>query len=346
MNLKDVKNLARERMKGYCRVCKECNGVACAGEVPGMGGCGSGESFKRNYESLRNIKLVLKTIHDAKDPDTSVEIFKTKIDLPLITAPVTGSSINMGGYLTEQEYSDAAVMGSIKAGTIAMTGDSANPDFYIAGLNSIKKANGKGIAIIKPRENSKIIENIKKAEESGALAVGIDIDGAGLITMALNGQPVGPKTLEELKELTSSTNLPFIIKGIMCVEDAVLAVEAGASAIVVSNHGGRVLNNCLAPSDVLEDIAKEVKGKVTILADGNVREGADILKYIALGADAVLCARPIIWGAYGGYDDGVKLIIDNFKNELKQAMILTGCKDIKSIDKNKIVNLNKGIFNI
>ncbi|OPJ55171.1 alpha-hydroxy-acid oxidizing protein [Alkalithermobacter paradoxus] len=341
MNLKEVKQLARERMKGYCRVCKECNGIACAGEVPGMGGCGSGDSFKRNYESLKNIKLVLKTIHDAKNPDTSIEIFGRKLDLPLITAPVTGSSINMGGYLSEEEYSDSAVIGSIKANTIAMTGDSANPDFYIAGLNSIKKVNGEGIAIIKPRENSKIIECIRKAEEAGAIAVGIDIDGAGLVTMALHGQPVGPKTLEELKELKESTKLPFILKGIMCVEDALLAVEAGVDAIVVSNHGGRVLNHSLGVADVLSDIVKAVGGKITILADGNVREGTDILKYIALGADAVLVARPIIWGAYGGYDEGVKLVIDNFKNELKQAMILTGCKDIKSIDNTKIVNLNR-----
>ncbi|SHJ61638.1 alpha-hydroxy-acid oxidizing protein [Tepidibacter formicigenes] len=343
MDIKELKKLARERMKGYCRVCKECNGIACAGEVPGMGGKGTGESFKRNYEALKNVKLALKTIHDAKDPDMSTEIFGQKLDLPLITAPVTGSSINMGGFLTEAEYSDDVVLGSIEAGTFAMTGDSGNPQFYIDGLNSITKANGIGIPIIKPRENSKIIENIRKAEEVGVIGVGVDIDGAGLITMALHGQPVGPKTVEELKELTSSTKLPFILKGIMSVEEAELAVEVGASAIVVSNHGGRVLDYTLGAAEVLPKIAKAVKGKITILADGNVRNGVDILKYIALGADAVLAARPIIWGAYGGRKEGVKLVIENFKNELKQAMILTGCKDIKSIDKSKIINLNEQI---
>lgn len=340
MDLKEVKKAARERMKGYCRVCKDCNGVSCAGEVPGMGGTGSGESFKRNYESLKNVKLVLRTMHDAKNPDTSIEIFGQKLELPLITAPVTGSSINMGGFLSEAEYSDDAVIGSINAGTIAMTGDSGNPQFYIDGLNSIKKVNGIGIPIIKPRENSKIIENIRKAEETGAIAVGMDIDGAGLITMALNGQPVGPKTLDELKELKTSTKLPFILKGIMSVDEAVIAMEAGIDAIVVSNHGGRILDHTLGSADVLPRIAEKVKGKITIIADGSVRSGIDILKYIALGADAVLAARPIIWGSYGGRAEGVKLVIDSFKNELKQAMILTGCKDIKSIDTTKIINLN------
>ncbi len=343
MDLKEIKKLARERMKGYCRVCKECNGVACAGEVPGMGGTGTGESFKRNYEALRNVKVVLKTIHEAKDPDISIELFGQKLELPFITAPVTGSSINMGGFLSEAEYSDDAVLGSIDAGTIAMTGDSGNPQFYIDGLNSIVKAKGKGIAIIKPREKDKVIENIKKAEEAGAMAVGMDIDGAGLITMALHGQPVGPKTLEELKEITSSTKLPFILKGIMTVDEAKVAVEAGASGIVVSNHGGRILDHALGSADVLSQIARQVKGKITILADGNVRHGVDILKYIALGADGVLAARPIIWGSYGGRREGVKTVINNFKNELKQAMILTGCKDIKAVDDTKIVNLNAQI---
>ena len=201
MNISDVKKIARERMKGYCRVCKDCNGSTCSGEVPGMGGAGTGESFKRNYSSLKNIKLVLRTIHNAKDPKTNITILGQELDLPFITAPVTGSSYNMGGYLSEQEYSDDAVLGSIEAGSLAMTGDSGNPQYYLNGLESIKKGNGKGIPIIKPRENSEIIENIKKAEECGAVAVGIDIDGAGLVTMAMSGQPVGPKTIAELKEI-------------------------------------------------------------------------------------------------------------------------------------------------
>ncbi|MEJ8554049.1 alpha-hydroxy-acid oxidizing protein [Tepidibacter sp. Z1-5] len=341
MDLNEVKKLARERMKGYCGLCRECDGNSCSGKVPGMGGTKTGSAFKRNYETLNNVKINLRTIHDAKNPNMSTEIFGRKIDIPLLAAPVTGSSINMGGFLTEDQYSDDVVIGSINAGTFAMTGDSGNPQFFIDGLNSIKKVDGFGIPIIKPRDNEKIIENIRKAEEVGALAVGVDIDGAGLITMALHGQPVGPKTVEELKELVSSTKLPFILKGIMTADEAELAVEVGAAAIVVSNHGGRILDHTLGVAEVLPEISKKVKGKITILADGSVRQGVDILKYIALGADAVLAARPIIWGSYGGRQEGVELVINNFKNELKQAMILTGCNDIKSINETKIVNLNK-----
>ncbi|EOD00933.1 alpha-hydroxy-acid oxidizing protein [Caldisalinibacter kiritimatiensis] len=337
MNIEDIRKNARERMKGYCRVCTECNGIACAGEVPGMGGAGTGTSFKNNIEALKRVKLKLRTIHDAKQPNISVDFLGEKLDMPIISAPITGSSFNMGGALTEEEYVDAVIKGSLSAGTVGMTGDTADLSMYITGLEGIKKVNGKGVPFIKPRENKKIIENIRKAEEINALGVGVDIDGAGLITMALKGQPVGPKTVEELKELVKITNLPFILKGIMTEDEAELAVSIGAKAIVVSNHGGRVLDHVEGVAQVLPRIAKRVKGKITILSDGGIRSGVDVFKMLALGADAVLVGRPIAIAAYGGYAEGVDTVLSKMKNELIQAMILTGCKDLCEIDKTKIV---------
>ena len=155
--------------------------------------------------------------------------------------------------------------------------------------------------------------------------------------MKLFGQPVGPKSLAELKELTASTKLPFMIKGILSVDEAELCVEAGVDTIVVSNHGGRVLNETLAPCDVIEDIVKAVGNKVNVLVDGSVREGVDILKYMALGAKGVLVGRPLTWGSIGGRQEGVKTIFENLKSQLTQAMILTGVKDINKIDK-KIIS--------
>ncbi|MBU5436444.1 alpha-hydroxy-acid oxidizing protein [Tissierella sp. MSJ-40] len=336
MNLKEVKNVAREKMKGYCRVCPVCNGIACAGEVPGMGGSLTGSSFKSNVEDLSKVKLKLKTIHNAKNPDLTFDFFNTKLDIPIIAAPITGSAFNMGGALTEEEYIDSAVNGSLDAGTIAMIGDSADPTLYESGLEALKKVNGKGVAILKPKENEVVIESIKKAEETKTIAVGMDIDGAGLITMALKGTPVGPKTVEELKEIISSTNLPFILKGVMTKEEALLAVEVGAKAIVVSNHGGRILDHCQSTAKVLPEISKSVKGKIMVLVDGGIRSGVDVFKMIALGADAVLVGRPIIFGAFGGYKEGVSLIIEDMKNQLLQAMILTGAKDLSSIDESMI----------
>ena len=324
-------------MKGYCKVCPVCNGVACAGEVPGMGGSLTGSTFKSNVEDLSKIKLKLKTIHNAKKPDLKFNFFSTVLDFPVIAAPITGTVFNMGGALSEKEYIQSVINGSLAAGTIAMTGDSADLALYEEGISALKKVNGKGVPIIKPRDNKDVIKNIKRAESVNSLSVGMDIDGAGLVTMALKGQPVGPKTVEELKEIVSSTNLPFIIKGIMTVEEAKLAVEVGAKAIVVSNHGGRVLDHCQSTAKVLPEISSAVKGKTLILADGGIRTGVDVFKMIALGADGVLIGRPIIVGAFGGYEEGVSLILNKMKNELYQTMILTGSQNLASINSSKII---------
>lgn len=341
MDYKELLKNARENLNGSCRVCRECNGIACAGEVPGMGGSLTGSAFIENYESLKKVKLNMRLIHDAKDPDTSVELFGKKLRIPVLAAPVSGTTLNMGGKFTEREYISWVIGGCLDAGIYPMVGDTAVDAFLPTNLEELKKAGGEGIAIIKPWENKNVIQKIKMAEEAGVFAVGVDIDAAGLITLALHGKPVGPKTLEEIKELVNSTKLPFILKGIMTVEDAQLAVEAGAAAIVVSNHGGRVLDHTPGVAEVLPKIAKEVKGKITILADGGVRTGVDVLKMLALGADAVLIGRPFVTASFGGGREGVKLYIDKLANELKSAMILTGCKDIKSIDSKIIYKMEE-----
>lgn len=336
MDYKVMLKNAKENLNGSCRVCSVCNGIVCSGEVPGMGGKGTGAAFKENIEALSAYKLNMRVIHDAKDPDTSIELFGKKMDIPVFAAPVSGTTLNMGGKFSEEEYISWVIEGCLDSGIYPMVGDTAVDSFLITNLEQLKRFNGEGIAFIKPWENTNVIKKIRMAEEAGAFAVGMDIDACGLITLALHGKPVMPKTVEEIKEIVESTKLPFILKGIMTADEAELAVEAGVDAIVVSNHGGRVLDQTPGVADVLPEIAERVKGKVTILADGGVRSGVDILKMIALGADAVLIGRPFVTASFGGKKEGVKLYVDSLKGELKSAMVLTGCKDIKSID-NRII---------
>ncbi|MCX7694967.1 MAG: alpha-hydroxy-acid oxidizing protein [Caloramator sp.] len=332
MDYKEILKKAKENLNGSCRVCSVCNGKVCAGEVPGMGGTGTGSAFLANYEALDRVKVNMRVIHSAKDPDTSIELFGKKLRIPVMAAPVSGTTLNMGGKFTEREYISWVINGCLNGGIYPIVGDTAVDAFLPTNLEELKKAGGQGIAIIKPWENKNIISKIRMAEDAGVFAVGVDIDAAGLITLALYGKPVGPKTVEEIKELVESTKLPFILKGVMTVEDAMLAVETGASAIVVSNHGGRVLDHTPGVAEVLPEIAKAVKGKITILADGGVRTGVDVLKMIALGADAVLIGRPFVTASFGGGEEGVKAYIDKIAGELKSAMILTGCNSIKDID--------------
>jgi len=337
MDIKEIKSNARKNMTGFCALCKICDGVWCAGNVPGMGGAGSGDSFKRAHQKLKKIKIVMKTIHNVTNPQMKTNLWGEELSFPCMAAPITGVKFNMGGAISEEEYCQDVIGGSLDSQTIGMIGDTGDPTCFEFGLKTIKENNGKGVAIIKPRSNDEIIKRIKMAEETGVLAVGIDIDGAGLVTMKLFGQPVGPKSLEDLKILVNSTKLPFIVKGILSVEEAKMCVEAGVDTIVVSNHGGRVLNETLAPCEVLGEIAKAVGDKINILADGSVREGVDILKLLALGAKGVLVGRPIIWGAIGGRREGVKTILDTLKNQLEQTMILTGVENINSVSKEILV---------
>lgn len=327
---------ARELYNGTCRVCKVCNGVTCAGEVPGVGGKGTGDSFKENVKALNDIKINMRVIHNAKNPNTETELFGKKMSVPIFAAPITATSLNMGGIVSEEEYITSVIEGCLDCGIYPMVGDTAIDECLVTNLEILKQHNGQGIVFIKPRKNNVIIEKINMSQKANVFAMGIDIDGAGLLTMALHGKDVEPKTVEELKELKASTNVPFILKGIMTVEDAKFAVEAGMDAIVVSNHGGRVLDQTPGTVEVLPKIAREVKGKIKILVDGGIRSGVDVLKCLALGADGVLIGRPFVTAAFANGKKGVKEYVDSLQNELKSAMILTGCNTISEIDEKVI----------
>ena len=133
------------------------------------------------------------------------------------------------------------------------------------------------------------------------------------------------------------TDLPFIVKGVMTVKGALKAKEAGAAAIVVSNHGGRVLDQCPATAEVLADIVDALKGSgVKVLVDGGIRTGVDVFKALAVGADAVLICRPFVPAVYGGGEEGVKLLIEKIGAELEDTMVMCGAKDVASIDRDMV----------
>lgn len=333
MNYSEVLKSAKSNLNGTCRVCPVCNGKACCGEVPGMGGKGTGEAFTANVDAIRSYKLNMRVLHNCTDPNTSIELFGKKMSIPVFAAPVAGTNLNMGGKFSEREYISWIIGGCLSSGIYPMVGDGAQDSLFVTNLEELQSAHGNGIAVIKPWKNEKVIEKIRIAEKAGAFAVGMDIDAAGLISLSLQGKPVGPKSVEDIREIVSSTKLPFILKGIMTPDEAELAFEAGVAAIVVSNHGGRVLDQTPGVAEVLPGIAEKVKGKITILADGGVRNGVDVLKMLALGADAVLIGRPFVSASFGGQAEGVRAYIDSLAADLKSAMILTGCNSIQDISR-------------
>jgi 4-hydroxymandelate oxidase len=108
-------------------------------------------------------------------------------------------------------------------------------------------------------------------------------------------------------------------------------MDAGVDGIVVSNHGGRALDHTPGTADVLPSIVKEVDGKIAVLVDGGIRSGVDVLKMLAMGADAVLVGRPLAIAAVGGGAEGVRLQLEEYAAGLKVAMILTGCGSISKV---------------
>jgi len=339
MNLKEVRANARERMKGYCKVCPECDGKACAGQLPGMGGIGTGASFIANVAALQKLKLKMRLIHGVTSPDTSCSLFGMTLALPVLAAPIGGVSFNMGGQLPEDVYDKAVVEGCRDARILACTGDGA-PDFvFDNGIAAIEAAGGAGIPFIKPWENPALFAKMERAANAGCKAVGVDIDAAGIITLAKMGRPVFPRTPDELTVIADkahSLGMKFILKGLMCPEDTVQAKKSGCDAIVVSNHGGRALDATPGTAEVLPSIAKVAEG-MTVLVDGGIRSGNDILKMLALGADAVLIGRPIIIGAMGGEKEGVRETLGKLKRGLISAMILTGCPSVREAGEHLLV---------
>lgn len=332
MDWEEVRRTAKERFKGACRVCRVCNGMACAGEMPGMGGVGTGSSFTANVEALAGYKIVLRTLHDVSAPQTQIELFGHTLSSPVLGAPVAGTKLNMNEAIPEPDLAHALIAGCAAAGTVGMIGDGPDPTLYPTGLEVIAAQGGTGIAIIKPRLEEDIIARIRQAEEAGAWAVGVDIDAAGIIGMVRAGQPVGPHPPDMWERIIAETELPFILKGIMTPDEAEIAIDIGAAAIVVSNHGGRILDHTPGTAEVLPDIADIVNGEIVLLADGGVRSGSDVLKMLALGADAVLVGRPLAIAAVGGGAEAVADLLNRYTDELRAAMILTGTAAVDEVD--------------
>ncbi len=130
--------------------------------------------------------------------------------------------------------------------------------------------------------------------------------------------------------------LPFIVKGIMTAKGAIKARDAGAAAIVVSNHGGRVLDQCPATAEVLPEIAKAVGGSLKILVDGGIRSGVEVFKALALGADGVLIGRPFVPMAFGGGDEAVRDYVAKIGGELEDTMMMCGAFTLDQIDRSMV----------
>ncbi len=337
MDLLTARKNAADRLSRACRLCRQCNGVACAGEIPGFGGVGTGSGFIANVEALARRKINLRVLHNARQPDTRITLLGIDLSMPVLGAAVAGVRVNKMDGITEHELARAMIDGPQSAGSIGMGGDGGDPEVFEAAIAATAEFGGHAIPVIKPREQDALIQRVLRARDAGAVAIAVDVDAAGLVNMALLGQKVEPKTAEQIREVVQAADRPVILKGIMTPEDAVIAREAGAAGIVVSNHGGRALDHTPGTADVLPGIVRALRGdsagngQVVVLVDGGVRSGVDVLKMLALGADAVLVGRPLCAAAVGGGAEGVRLQLAEYAKQLQVAMMLTGCESLADV---------------
>lgn len=331
MNFQEVIKNARENIGPYCKACGTCNGRACKNTIPGPGAKGTGTVAIRNYEKWQEICINMDTICEQKPVSTEIELFGKSFQYPVFAGPVGAVKLHYGEQYTDLEYNEILVAGCNHSGIVAFTGDGTDPKVMEEAAKAVKRCGGMGIPTIKPWDMNTIREKMELAKESGAFAIAMDIDAAGLPFLQNLNPPAGSKSVEELKEIVRMAEVPFILKGIMTPKAARKALEAGVQGIVVSNHGGRVLDQCPATAEVLPSIVKAVGRDMKILVDGGIRTGIDVFKALAMGADAVLAARPFVTAVYGGAEEGVEALVEKLGTELTDTMKMCGAFSIEEI---------------
>ena len=336
MTYNEILEKSRDQIGPFCKACPVCNGKACGNAMPGPGSKVPGNVAARNYEKWQEIFVNMDTLCPNTPVDTSIELFGKTFSAPIFIAPLGSLNLHYGDKYDDVAYNNILVPAAANYGICALTGDGVDPEILKNAAKTMEEIGGMGIPTIKPWNKEAVFEKLDILNEKGIFAAAMDIDGAGLPFLKKMNPNAGSKSVEEMKEIIDYAKMPFIIKGIMTVKGALKAVEAGADAIVVSNHGGRVQGNTPSTAEVLPAIAEAVKGKIKIFVDGGIRSGVDVFKALALGADAVLIGRPIVPFIYAEGEEGFKVYMDKIVGELKGTMTMCGTPTLNDITKENI----------
>ena len=320
MGLSDLRALARERMPA--EAWHHFNGAA-----------ETRATFYRNPRAFQKYLFRQRIFHDVTEPDISIELFGRRLPIPAITAPV--GSFSLIGKETEREVAE----GTANVGAMMFTSQAAK--FDPKGWREAAKSPLVFMAYMN-RGKEEVSEYAKTAQDLDFAAVGITMDtvkpvkiGDEVPMSTKDGKPrKGHKsTLKDIEWLKQQVNLPVVVKGIMGADDARGAVNAGADAVVVSNHGGRILDFNRAALEALPEVVEAVGDRVPVILDSGVRSGGDIVKALALGATAILAGRPVAWGVAAFGARGVERVFAIFEEEMKRVMCMTGVAKVSEVTK-------------
>ncbi len=270
--------------------------------------------------------LVEERLIDSVPASLQWELFGETFETPIMTPAFSHLKKLAGRENGMVEYAEAAK----NMGAVNWVGMIENEEF-----GQILATGAKTIRIIKPyADRDKVYDQIAYAENGGAIAVGMDIDhifgNNGEYDVCMGEEMTG-QTQADLAGYMKATKLPFIIKGVLSVQDARKCAELGVSGIVVSHHHGR-LPYAIPPLMILPDIVKAVGGRMKIFVDCSIDTGADAYKALAMGADAVSVGRAMMPGLVADGAAGVEAQIRRMNEELRLMMGFTGCASLKDMD--------------
>ena len=304
--------------------------------MPGPGSKVPGNTAARNYDKWQEIFVNMDTLCPNADIDTSFELFGKKFSAPIFIAPLGALPMHYGDKHNDITYNRILVPAAANYGICALTGDGVDPAVMQNAAKDMAAIGGIGIPTIKPWNKEFVFEKLDILNELGIFAAAMDVDGAGLPFLKAMNPNAGSKSVDEMREIINYAKMPFMIKGIMTPKGALKAVEAGADAIVVSNHGGRVQGNVPSTAEVLPEIVDAVKGQIKIFVDGGIRSGVDVFKAIAMGADAVLIGRPVVPFIYAAGEEGFRVYMDKIVKELRDTMAMCGTPTLTDISRDNI----------
>ncbi|WDF82680.1 lactate oxidase [Lacticaseibacillus pabuli] len=318
------------------------------------GGSEDNWTLAENTKAFEHAQIVPKALSDMEDPDLSTSIFGIDLKTPVMMAPTAAQGLAhsrgeaataeglaaVGGLMAQSTYSSTSIADTAAAGNGApqffQLYMSKDWDFNYSLLDEAKKAGIKAIiltvdATVDGYREADIINNFQFPIPMANLTKFSEGDGKGKGIAEIYASAAQKISGADVKRIADYTDLPVIVKGIESPEDALRAIDAGASGVYVSNHGGRQLNGGPASFDVLPSIARAVNHRVPIIFDSGVRRGSHVFKALASGADLVAFGRPTIYGLALGGAKGVASVYKHINHELEITMQLAGTKTVDDI---------------
>ncbi|XP_058079582.1 peroxisomal (S)-2-hydroxyacid oxidase GLO4-like isoform X6 [Magnolia sinica] len=264
------------------------------------GGAEDEHTLRENVEAFRRITFQPRILIDVSNVDVSSSILGYNVSAPIMVAPTGMHKL-------------------------------AHPEGEVATARAAAACNT--IMVLSFSSNSTIEE---VASSCNAIRFYQLYEGGSKLE-AYASQTMDPSlSWKDIGWLKSITSLPILIKGVLTAEDARMAVDAGVAGVIVSNHGARQLDYAPASITVLEEVVDAVAGRVPVLVDGGIRRGTDVFKALALGAQAVMVGRPVIYGLAAKGEYGARRVIEMLRDELELTMALNGCHCVKDITRSYV----------